>query len=150
MRTLLPEEVWMWVPGPSCCGPECDPECRQLSGWSREREGACREPRATVLLLLLLFEEPDGPSALQICSPRISEKFLPYPRHKDAVKKEKRFLEKCKIKGLLPQVGVAVGSLWMTDIPAECTRICFLGLPYSSIWWMGWEGGGEVCIQRWE
>lgn len=25
--------------------------------------------------------------------PRISEKFLPYPRHKDAVKKEKRFLE---------------------------------------------------------
>lgn len=40
MGTLLPEEVWMWVQEPSCCGPECDPECRQLAGGRGEREGA--------------------------------------------------------------------------------------------------------------
>lgn len=55
----------------------------------------CWEPRVKVLLHLCSLRNPDGTLLLSRSPspPRISEKFLPYPRHKDAVKKEKRFLE---------------------------------------------------------
>lgn len=85
----------MWVQGPSCRGPECDPECRQLAGGRGEREGAVRGAQGYGAAAPLLFEEPRWTLLLSrsLFPPRISEKFLPYPRHKDAVKKEKRFLE---------------------------------------------------------